>query len=986
MLTSRVQAAHRHRQARLRETSMPSPTRGQDLTGWVTLQSLILAEPGIASDPDLFFRATEEVFLSDLSGVLRINPGAGVRFDTAFNLLAIEALDRVCRLGRLMLALRGEGLVEVMLMQGLAGQPPQRVFADILRLAPGREVTLDLDQAGLGRREGVLWLELRAVEREAPVLLQQARFLTDAPEDPALRLAICRPPAEAEADPGLAALRTWVAPRADRVALLTSDVQGDRPATQEALLKAARQQGFSHALLCDPETLIGAETLSRLWALLSLLRPGVALTAPMLAAGHGAALEQAGLLRHGDGTLAALAGQCQLSRADDLLEAEAEILRAGAGQMLLPQSTFLALALADLPEDPPAALRFGGSTLAILGEGVLHPWAMPGLITRRASLARSAKGLMTLQNLIFPEQGLCTEHRMFFHGTTGVEFDKTQGAIIVERQALAMFDTYFNLFSVGKWHEACALNGLWLGVSGRGRVAIKVFHAFREKSWEILANSVLTLTRGQEALIDLSHYVSEDVEGVIFFEVQALGPGVMVTGARFMTDAVPPADCRLALAITTFRREAQVENTARRMAAYFEEAEFAGRMECLIVDNGDSAKILAHPQIRRIPNANLGGAGGFTRGLLEAEASGFSHVLFMDDDASIPMEALHRTYAFLALARDPKTAVAGAMINTTEKWRMCENGAIFDRKCYPQFAGTDLRHREDVFRMEFDSAGPSPDKMYGGWWFFAFKVDQVARHPFPFFVRGDDVNFSLVNEFSIARLNGVVSFADDFVDKESPMTWYLDLRSHMVHHLTLDKMEVGPRALAGIGLSFFKRNIVKFQYETIEAIFAAWEDVLQGPEFFTQNADAGAVRAKIKSLTRNEVFQPLKAADLVERKGFLDRDLGRRRRFYPYSLNGHFLPFFTRWGSRRVIAAWQRGHLDAVWGAVELVFLNSNRDKAYTTRRDNRRAFRQLVRLVRLWLRTQREYPALRARYHSRYPQITTRDYWHEALALPAKG
>lgn len=981
MLNSRAQEARRRRKIPARPRPLARAVT-PDLAQWVTLQRLILSEPGLSTQGDLFFRPTGDVFLSDLSASLRINPGAGVAFNTAFNLLGLEAIAKACRLGRLVLALRGEGLAEVTVMQSLGEQTAQRVFSDIVTLTPQAEVVLDLDAAGLASRAGVLWLELRAVERDAPVRLDQARFLTDARPDAALRLALLRPAEAGPEDPGLAALRAWAAARPDRVALLSGDSL-PAPATQTQLLAAARAQGFSHVLLCDPETLIGPEALNRSLALLSLLRPGMALGATRLAQGGGGQLEHAGLARQADGTLTPLAAHLDLASPADLLDAASEMTR--ASPLALAQSGFAALALQDLPEDAVQPLRFGRDEVSALVTPDLHLCPIPGLITRRAHRTRSAKGLMTLQNLIFPEQGLCTEHRMYFHGTTGVEFDKTLGAISIEPQALAVFDTYFNLFSVAKWHEGCTLNGLWLGVSGRGRVAIKVFHGFREKSWDILSNSIVTLTKGQEVLIDLSHYVSDKVEGVIFFEVQALGTGVILSGARFLTEASPAPQTRLALSITTFRREAQVENTARRLAVYFDQAEFAAQMDCFIVDNGDSAQILPHPKIHRIPNANLGGAGGFTRGLLEAEAQGFSHVLFMDDDASIPLEALHRTYAFLALAKDPKTAIAGAMINTTEKWRMCENGAIFDRKCYPQFAGTDLRHREDVFRMEYDSAGPPPAKMYGGWWFFAFKVDQVERHPFPFFVRGDDVNFSLVNDFAITRLNGVVSFADDFVDKESPMTWYLDLRSHMVHHLTLDKMEVGPRALAGIGLSFFKRNIVKFQYETIEAIFTAWEDVLKGPDFFTQNADASQARATIKALTRNEVFKPVSVAELTEKSGFLDKNLGRRRRFYPYSLNGHFLPFFERWGSRRIIPAWQRGHTDAMWGAARLTFLNTNRDKAYSTARDNRRALRLLVRLVRLWLRTQREYPALRARYHQRYPEITNRTYWAKALALPAE-
>ena len=593
-----------------------------------------------------------------------------------------------------------------------------------------------------------------------------------------------------------------------------------------------------------------------------------------------------------------------------------------------------------------------------------------------------AAGMIALQNLTFPEQGICTESGLYFHAEGRASFQDRSREITLEKGATVFFDSYFNALSVGKWHQCCRLDGLFLAVSGRGDVEVTVFHAIPDRSWERLATEGISLVPGGEALIDLSHYQLNATVGVIYFEVRGLGEGVALTAARFLTKGAADPARRLALSITTFQREAQVENTVSRLLRYFETGDFADHLHLFVVDNGQSAKIPEDPRITYVANANLGGAGGFTRGLLEAAAAGYSHVLFMDDDASIPMEALHRTYAFLTLARDPKAAIAGAMINNTDKWRMWENGAIFDRKCKPLFTGTDLRTREGVIGMEFDSARSRSAKMYGGWWFFAFPVAQVKRHPFPFFVRGDDVNFSLVNEFQITTLNGVVSFADDFIDKESPLTWYLDLRSHMVHHLTLDKMEVGGRQVAGIGVKFVLRNLVKFQYETIEAVLLAWEHVLQGPDFFVQNADAAAPRAAIKALTRVEAWQPVADLDLVEKAGFLDRNLRARRRFYLPSMNGHFMPLYWLWGSRRVIPAAQRGHLDAVWGACQLTFLNSNRAKGYVTRRSNRKAAVLTLRMIVLWLRLVLGYGRLRALYHRRYPEITTPTFWQGALGL----
>ena len=963
-----------------------------EVQSWLVLQNLVLSQPGVCTEPGVFYRTKGTVLVSESNGRVLLEPQSTIRFNTAFNLLWLEALHHACRLDRLALGLLGSGQAEVRVYQGLSGRSRERLICDVVTLDPAREVLFDLSQIVADRREGALWVELRACDLESGLRLDAGRFLTSGVPDAGLRLAICRPahPLDAgtvQEDRGLPRLARWAAGKGDQVKLFAPAATGaDRSASYLAMLNAARAEGFSHALLIDPDSAVAPETLDRTLACLSIQRSkSVALGASVLDVSQAWLLADNGLVRNADGKPVPLFAGTDLRDIHNVLDAGFAAVADTASSLILAQSTFLALALDALAEDIGSQLfsdKYGVDTLTLVQDAVVSVHQMPGLILRRDTFGRKVTGLITLQNLIFPEQGICTEGAMFFHANGAVTFEERAAEIAITDGAVALFDSYFNAFSIGKWHAACALDGLWLGVAGRGRVEVKVFHAIPDRSWEMLATEVVSLSSGNEVLVDLSHYPQNATTGVIYFEVRALGAGVAVSAARFLTIGAPDPARRLALSITTFQREAQVENTARRLAHYLERAEFSEFMTVLIVDNGDSARIPPHPQIRRVPNANLGGAGGFTRGLLEAAAAGYSHVLFMDDDASIPMEALHRTYAFLTLARDPRAAIAGAMINNTDKWRMWENGAIFDRKCKPLFTGTDLRTREGVIGMEFDSARSRSAKMYGGWWFFAFPVAQVKRHPFPFFVRGDDVNFSLVNEFQITTLNGVVSFADDFIDKESPLTWYLDLRSHMVHHLTLDKMEVGGRQVAGIGVKFFLRNLVKFQYETIEAVLLAWEHVLQGPDFFVQNADAAAPRAAIKALTKAEAWQPVADLDLVEKAGFLGRNLRARRRFSLPSMNGHFMPLYRLWGSRRVIPAAQRGHIDAVWGACQLTFLNSNRDKGYVTRRSNWKAAVLTLRMIVLWLRLVLGYGRLRALYHRRYPEITTSAFWQGALAL----
>ncbi len=958
----------------------PQSLPAEEVAGWTTLQRLLLTDYPVATDPDLFFHARRLRQVGASAAGLRIAGSESVRLDGAMNLLALGALAQACRLGRLALALHGAGRFEVTLHQCFANRSGERLLTEVVTLEPGRETVIEIDPDQLILREGLLWVELSTCGMAVDeAVLFGGRFLTDARAAPGFALALCRMTQGPDRLEGQ--LGTWVEGRGAKTLFLAADTTGGADAALTRMLQKARAQGASHALVLAADTLVSPEFLDRAAAALALQARPALLSAAQLDPADAATLADIGLTE-GPRGLAPLAALTDLHALQGAITATETALTAAADGRLIASSAALGVPLAALDgiDCPVTVSRVGAEQVLRIAAGQLGAQPLPGLTYRKEHSGNPAKGLTALQNTILPERGLCTEQRLYFNHHGGVTHDDTADAILMTQGAKVFFDTFFNSLSIGKWHAACALDGLWLGLRGRGKVEVKVFHAIPDRSWECLVTRIATLSPTADLLIDLGHYPEVATDGVIYYEVLALTDASLLSG-RYLTAAQPDLDRRLMLSITTFKREAQVENTARRLAHYLDGCDFAQQISALIVDNGHTAKIPDHPRIRLLQNENLGGAGGFTRGLIEGEAQGFSHVLFMDDDASIPMEALHRTYAFLALATDPRAAVAGAMITTTARWRMAENAAVFDRGCRPIHAGCDLRERTQVFNMEWDTARRRPDKIYAGWWYFAFPVAEVKHYPFPFFVRGDDVNFSLSNDFQITTLNGVVTFGEDFTEKESPLNWYLDLRSHMVHHLSLDRMEIGPLGLIRMATSFFKRNIAKFQYESLDAVFMAWEDVLKGPDFFAQGADASGPRARIKALVKTEAFRPLTAEETKPRRGVMDRFPRWRRKWAVATLNGHLMPISS---AHRVVPATERGWLDPLWGASKITFLNIAGDKGYVTQRSTVKGLRAVFRFISLSARTVVGYSALRKAYHQGHDRITRRSWWRPKLGLDA--
>jgi GT2 family glycosyltransferase len=588
----------------------------------------------------------------------------------------------------------------------------------------------------------------------------------------------------------------------------------------------------------------------------------------------------------------------------------------------------------------------------------------------------------TIQSLIWPEQGVCTERELYFRLHRPAGLSETRHLLRFAPGGQVETNTWFNLFNIGKWRHHCDLQSLFLALSGRGEFEISVLLAYPNRSFERLINETVTLSEGTPLRLDLVHGFDEDYdEGVMFFELQALGEAEL-TGADWQTTDAPRRIPELAISVTTFKREAEVARTIERFATHIAQSPHRDHMQMIVVDNGQS---VTHPDTGRvtiIPNENLGGAGGFARGQLAAADLGASHCLFMDDDASIHMASLDRTYQFLAFAKDPATAVAGAMINAQHRWSIWENGAVFDRRCQPLFMGTDLRDPGQILHMEFATTGKPPEHFYGGWWYFAFPLAETQHMPFPFFVRGDDVSFSLVNDFNIVRLNGVVSFQESFTDKESPLTWYLDLRSHMAHHLSLPTIEIGRLGVLKIAIWFFLRNLPRMHYETLTAINFAVEDILKGPAYFDRNADMAHRRAEIKSMTQDEVWRPDTGHTLGRNRRRFNPDRRWIRTLMILSLNGHLLPFFSRFGDRLVLSSEDRANIHITLGASRITYLSTNRRKAYTVQHSKIRLLKAAGRFALHALTFLLRYNRLTRLYKDDYQDLTSQPYWRRKLGL----
>ena len=410
------------------------------------------------------------------------------------------------------------------------------------------------------------------------------------------------------------------------------------------------------------------------------------------------------------------------------------------------------------------------------------------------------------------------------------------------------FDTSFGVFHAGRWRRLTSVGSVVARVvaTGSGRVEVVSVHRGRER---VVASAVLGVHS-----IDLAVGSLRDTQfGMLYVRIVATG-ACEVHRVEWRTDSPATHDVRLSLSITTFNRQAYVIPTVKKVLALVRSLpDLNGRVRVLVVDNANNVDFDEPPcdDLNVVPNLNLGGAGGFARGLMWLRQQRWAtHVLFMDDDISLETEALVRTVALFAYARDPQLCIHGAMLSEERQWMQFEAGSKYLwRSLYPLRAlgqEDDLRDRSLVLRDAKEKRFA-----YSAWWYTAFPIGITKDNPLPVFVRGDDVAFGLMHTGRhTVTLNGIAVWHADFHLKNNPSSLFYEMRNFAtIDTLVFDRhrwWHLGQRFLA---LSF--RNLFGFRYASAEYMIRGMRAYLAGPQALAE-VDHTALHDELRRVTEEK--------------------------------------------------------------------------------------------------------------------------------------
>lgn len=582
--------------------------------------------------------------------------------------------------------------------------------------------------------------------------------------------------------------------------------------------------------------------------------------------------------------------------------------------------------------------------------------------------------MFTIQHLVHPSlEHPVSEDLYVRFSSSGGYADLRDGVIHLAKGSTCRFDTYFNSLSVSAWKTHSPLDDLNLVLRGSGRFILRLGLHCWGLAHRWLAESTVTLSADQDTIIPISDW-NNIKGGLLYYSLHALEDGT-VTAGSFQTSTEPVTDVRLGIVITHFNRREWVVPALRRLTdELLSDPHYGSRIELIVVDNSQNLSPTEAGAAQLIPNRNLGGSGGFMRGLLELEDSGrFTHCLFMDDDASCEIESIRRACALLSFARTPRFAVAGALLREAEGFRLFEKGARFDGLCRPLSGGLDMRHVGDLLQAERTLVKPN----YGGWWFFAFRLSDVRHYAFPFFVRGDDIMFGMMNEFDICTQIGISCWGEDFSLKSGPVPLYLDVRNHILNQIALlGRSRV--RIIRDLFKHFLLSQLYSYNYASADAVCLALKHVCEGEQFWRVNLDMANIRGTISAIPAPEKMLP--TPDKLRSR--FHYSPGHRSWYDKFlrklSFNGHLLP---KWMIRNRILYQEKGFYASpknVFRTRSVYYGNEPLNLGYLASIDQRRFFRTLSAFARLAASFCWNFQSVKLEAGRSIANLTQRTFWTE--------
>lgn len=408
------------------------------------------------------------------------------------------------------------------------------------------------------------------------------------------------------------------------------------------------------------------------------------------------------------------------------------------------------------------------------------------------------------------------------------------------------FNTWMNLFAAKKYFYYCDLGNVYLKINAKGQYQVKIIGSNLNPAFDRIDDVLIEQNCIDETVIKIP--MPEKYEGIYFSIVEDKSNPIELKACSWCTDKEPQRDNKLAIVTCTFKRKDYINKNIALFEDFINKnTELSEKIKLIVVDNGKTIEVnRSNEKVKIIPNINAGGAGGFTRGLIDVleNYSDFTRVLFMDDDVEIFPESFYRTLILSNYLKDEfKDAfINGAMLDLYYKNLFYENCAIQDRLwVYPYLHDIKLTNYSDILKINNipPSIFESKECHCGSaWYYHCFDIKYSPKQlPLPIFFRGDDIEWSWRYQGTHhISMNGINIWHAPFIWRVSGVAdyYYLPRNMFMINSIYTNNFK-----------SKYKKYFIQrakylsqtYNYITLELLVRSMKDILKGSAVFKENPE-----------------------------------------------------------------------------------------------------------------------------------------------------
>ena len=460
--------------------------------------------------------------------------------------------------------------------------------------------------------------------------------------------------------------------------------------------------------------------------------------------------------------------------------------------------------------------------------------------------------MIKLQNIILPDTETCTEESMFFRRRGNVFYSLADDAVCMGNDGIIELDTYFNGLSVNKWMKYTQVQNISVSLKLKGKFRISLLYKER-KPGKLLSRIISeeyidTLDQVKDMTFD---YNTELCSGMYSVMILSMNEHTEFYGGYYYTnDEIEERRTKIAVNICTFKREKFVYKNLNKLnkTIFAEDSECKSNFLVYVSDNAHTLDdSYSSKYIKISKNKNVGGAGGFTRGMIEVinDDKDVTHVLMMDDDVVLQPESLYRTYRILSLLKEQylEAFIGGAMLRTDDQWFQTEAGGTWNSgRLISHKQGLDLRSVDACLYNEVEEGCE-----FNAWWYCVVPIKFIRKDnlPLPIFIRGDDVEFGMRNMKYLILMNGICVWHEPFEYKYSSSMYYYILRNRLIDN-SVDNRPYSFKEFKKNFKEEFFRELFTLRYKNAQLLIDGVRDYLKGIEFLKES-DGEALNKDVMS-------------------------------------------------------------------------------------------------------------------------------------------